>query len=92
MNYEEYYQKAQALSEDDFKQIIRVKKATFSKMEQVLTAAFQIKHAKGSRPPKTPVGVQLLMTVKYWRQYVTQKELSFEFARRSYSSRHNCLG
>jgi hypothetical protein len=61
MNYEAYYTKAQTLSEVDFKQIIGVKKAIFSKMEQVLYAAFQIKHVKGRRLPKLPVGVQLLM-------------------------------
>jgi hypothetical protein len=79
VNYEDFYQKAQHLHKADFKQIIGIKKAIFSKMERVLTVAFLAKHAKGGRPSKMPVGVQLLMTLKYWRHYVTQKELAFEF-------------
>jgi hypothetical protein len=79
MNYEDYYQKALHLQAADFKQIIGIKKAIFSKIERILSTAFQEKHVKGGRPPKMPVGVQLLMTLKYWRHYVTQKALSFEF-------------
>ena len=79
MDYEKYYQKAQNLKSGDFKQIIGVKKETFAKMESVLKEEYQRKHAQGGRNPKMPVGVQLMLTLKYLRQYVTQKELAFDF-------------
>ncbi|MDR1627220.1 MAG: transposase family protein, partial [Oscillospiraceae bacterium] len=37
------------------------------------------KHKNGGRNPKLTVEEQLLLTLKYLRQYVTQKELAYEF-------------
>ncbi len=48
-------------------------------MQGILNEAFTKKHRKGGRPPKLAIGDQLLMTLKYLRQYLTQKELAFEF-------------
>ena len=48
-------------------------------MVEVLTVAYLKKHAKGGRNPKLTLEEQLLMTLKYLRQYVTQKELAYEF-------------
>jgi hypothetical protein len=79
MDYEKYYQKARNLKDEDFKQIIGVKKETFTEMLKELGENYAKKHEKGGRPPKMPLGVQLLVTLKYLRQYVTQFELAFEF-------------
>jgi hypothetical protein len=79
MDYESYYQKAQNLKDEDFKQIIGVKKETFEEMLKELGESYGKKHEKGGRPPKMSLEIQLLVTLKYLRQYITQKELSFEF-------------
>ena len=74
-----YYEKSQKLNDTDFKQIIGVKRETFSEMVEVLKEAYVEKHKKGGRNRKLSIEEQLFMTLKYLRQYVTQKELSYEF-------------
>jgi hypothetical protein len=79
MDYEQYYRKAKNLKNEDFKQIIGVKKETFSAMLKELGENYAKKHEKGGRPPKLPLELQLIVTLKYLRQYVTQFELAFDF-------------
>jgi transcriptional antiterminator len=74
-----HYEKTKRLKDTDFKQIIGVKRETFAAMTKVLTAEYLKKHEKGGRKPKLTLEEQLLMTLKYLRQYVTQKELAYEF-------------
>jgi transposase len=74
-----HYEKTKRLNDTDFKQIIGVKRETFVAMSEVLTSEYLKKHAKGGRKPKLTLEEQLLMTLKYLRQYVTQKELAYEF-------------
>ena len=73
------YEKATALKAEDFKQIIGVKHETFAAMLEILVEAYDQKHKKGGRPAKLSLSDQLFMALKYWRQYVTQKELAYEF-------------
>lgn len=73
------YEKAIKLTDEDFKQIIGVQKETFASMLDILQEAFAKKHERGGRPSKLSIEDQLFMSIKYWRQYVTQKELAFEF-------------
>jgi hypothetical protein len=73
------YEKAMKLKVEDFKQIIGVSKETYAEMLDVLKASYAAKHVKGGRPSKLAVCDQLFLALKYWRQYVTQLELSFEF-------------
>lgn len=77
----DFYTKAEQLSDKDFKQIIGVEKATFDTMVTILNEAYARKPKKwrGGRKKKLTMENQLLMTLKYLRQYVTQKELAFEF-------------
>jgi hypothetical protein len=56
-----------------------VKKETFDTMIKVLTAAYAAKHTRRGRHTKLSLQDQLFLSLKYWRQYVTQKELSYEF-------------
>ncbi len=74
-----HYEKTERLSDIDFKQIIGVKRKTFAAMVEVLAAAYFEKHKRGGRKPKLTLEEQLVMTLKYLRQYVTQKELAYEF-------------
>jgi len=73
------YEKAMKLSEKDFKQIIGIKKDTFESMLETLREAYAQKHKHRGRKAKLPMEDQLLLSLKYWRQYVTQKELAYEF-------------
>jgi len=74
-----HYEKTKRLKDSDFKQIIGVKRETFAAMVEVLTAEYREKHKRGGRNPKLTPEEQLIMTLKYLRQYVTQKELAYEF-------------
>jgi hypothetical protein len=73
------YEKAMGLNPEDFKQVIGVRRETFEATLELLAEAYAKKHKKGGRPAKLPLSDQLFMALKYWRQYVTQKELAFEF-------------
>ena len=73
------YEKAAKLSKENFKQIIGVQKETFNEMIDVLRIAYAEKHKRRGRHAKLSIEDQLFMSLKYWRQYVTQKELAFEF-------------
>jgi hypothetical protein len=73
------YEKAISLKPADFKQIIGITPVTYADMLGVITQAYNIKHKKGGRPAKLSLSDQLFMALKYWRQYVTQKELAYEF-------------
>ena len=77
----DFYAKAEQLKDKEFKQIIGVEKATFDAMIKILKEAYEGKQRKwrGGRKKKLTMENQLLMTLKYLRQYVTQKELAFEF-------------
>ena len=73
------YDKAYQLSDKDFKHIIGVEKKTFNEMVKILNEAYLNKPRKwrGGRKKKLSMENQLFMTLKYLRQYVTQKELAF---------------
>ena len=73
------YEKSMNLTDSNFKQIIGVSKASFSEMLCLLTSKYAEKHQKGGSPSKLSLADQLFLSIKYWRQYVTQKELAFEF-------------
>ena len=73
------YETAIKLKDSDFKQLIGVTKDTYEAMLEILREAYALKHSKGGRPSKLKMEGQLFMSLKYWRQYVTQKELAFEF-------------
>jgi len=73
-----HYEKTKQLKED-FKQLIGVKRKTFEIITEILKKAYKEQHKKGGRNRKLTMEEQLLMTLKYLRQYVTQKELAYEF-------------
>jgi len=73
------YEKAMKLNDADFKQLIGVEKATYAAMVGVLKYAYAEKHKHRGRNSKLSIEDQLLLSLKYLRQYVTQKELAFEF-------------
>jgi hypothetical protein len=73
------YEKASKLSDKDFKQIIGVKRETYEETLVDLREAYAAKHKRRGRHSKLTLEDQLFLALKYWRQYVTQKELAFEY-------------
>jgi len=58
----------------DFKQIIGVKKETYKAMIEILEKAYAEKYKRRGRHLRSN-----FLSLKYWHQYITQKELAFEF-------------
>lgn len=77
----EIYEKAAKLNDENFKEIIGVKKGTFDAMVKILKDAYAARPKKwrGGRKKKLSVEEQLILTLKYYRYYITQKALAFEF-------------
>lgn len=77
----EIYEKAAKLNDKDFKEIIGVKRTTFDAMLKILKDAYSARPRKwrGGRKKKLSIEEQLILTLKYYRYYVTQKALAFEF-------------
>ena len=75
------YENAMKLNDKDFKEIIGVKRTTFDTMVNILKAAYAAKPTKwrGGRKKKISIECQLMLTLKYYRFYITQKALAFEF-------------
>jgi hypothetical protein len=59
------------LSDEQFRRLTGVKRATFAKMPEILTLAHAAKKAKGGRPNAVSVVSMLLMTLEYLREYRT---------------------
>ena len=74
-----YYKKAMLQNEEDFKQLIGVKKETYERMLEEIRSAYAQKHKRRGCHAKLALEDILFMSLKYWRQYITQKELAFEF-------------
>ena len=77
----EIYEKAAKLNDENFKEIIGVKKVTFNAMVKILKDAYAARPKKwrGGRKKKLSIEEQLILTLKYYRYYITQKALAFEF-------------
>jgi transposase len=80
MEKETLYEKSMRLKDADFKQIIGVTKPIYAEMLEELRIAYAAKHKRRGRHAKLSLEEILFMTLKYWRQYITQKELAFEFS------------
>jgi hypothetical protein len=65
------YDQIKELSEEQFRRLTGVKKATFKKMLGILREADEKKKAKGGRKSKLSVEDQLLMALEYIREYRT---------------------
>lgn len=65
------YDQIKELSEEQFRRLTGVKKATFKKMLGILREADEKKKAKGGRKSKLSVEDRLLMALEYIREYRT---------------------
>lgn len=65
------YQQVEHLDEVLFRRLTGVKRATFTKMVDILGLADQVKKARGGRKNKLSLEDQLLMALEYLREYRT---------------------
>jgi len=63
-------------SDEKFRRVTGVKRETFGKMMEILTAAFAEKRKRCGRKPKLSLEQMLLATLEYLREYRTYSELS----------------
>jgi hypothetical protein len=74
----EHIQKALFISNRQFKRLFGVKRQTFNQMLEILQAAFDTQHQRGGEPPtKLRVEDRLLLTLQYWRTYITMEHLAY---------------
>ena len=62
-----------------FRRITGVKRKTFDKMIEIISAAEEIKKAKGGRPNKLSLENRLLMTLEYLREYRTYLHIAASY-------------
>ena len=65
------YDQIKELDDEKFRRLTGVKRATFSKMVDILRQADRLKKLKGGRRNKLKLEDQLLMTLEYLREYRT---------------------
>ena len=65
------YTEVSHLEKEKFRRLTGVKRETFEKMLEILSAAHKKKKAKGGRPNGVDVPEMLLMTLEYIREYRT---------------------
>ena len=73
------YERAMELSDSRFKMLVGVNKETVILMIEILREAYNRKHKCRGRHSKLSIELMLMMTLEYWRQYVTYFELGFEY-------------
>ena len=73
------YERAMQLNDKQFKLLTGVKKQTAVEMVEILGEAYAAKHKRRGRHAKLSVELMLMLTLEYWRQYVTFFELAFAY-------------
>jgi hypothetical protein len=68
-----------ALAASQYKELFGVDKPTFDKMYDILLHAFIKLHEKGGKPPKLSVLDKLVITLGYWREYRTYRNIAFDY-------------
>ena len=66
-------------SSKQFRRITGVKRKTFDKMVEIVSAADKIKKAKGGRPNSLTVENRILMTLEYLREYRTYLHIAASY-------------
>jgi hypothetical protein len=73
------YETLKSYSDEEFRRITGVKRATFEKMLEILRQSFALKHVQGGRMPKLPLEEQLLATLEYLREYRTYAHIAASY-------------
>jgi len=67
------------LHDNQYKELLGVDKRTFQKMLGILLDAHIKLHSKGGKPPKLTVLDKLVITLGYWREYRTYRNIAFDY-------------
>jgi len=67
------------LAASQYQELLGVDKPTFDKMYAILLDAFVKLHEKGGKPPKLSVLDKLIITLGYWREYRTYRNIAFDY-------------
>ena len=68
-----------ALATHQYKELLGVDKKVFDMMYGILLAAYKVLHEKGGKPPKLTVLDKLVITLGYWREYRTYRNIAFDY-------------
>ena len=68
-----------SLPENRYKELLGVDKSTFEKMYNILLEAYIKLHSKGGKPPTLTVIDKLVITLGYWREYRTYRNIAFDY-------------
>jgi len=67
------------LAKNQYKELLGVDKPTFDKMCCILLDAYTRLHMYGGKPPKLTVLGKLIITLGYWREYRTYRNIAFDY-------------
>jgi len=67
------------LSDEKFKRRIGTIKPVFLLMLDILQTAYDTLHQSGGKPPDLSVGDKLLITLKYYREYMTMESIADDY-------------
>ena len=70
------YEKIAGYSEEKFRRITGVRRATFEKMVEILRKGYAEKHRRRGRTPKLSIEDLLLATLEYLREYRTYAHIA----------------
>lgn len=73
------YENLKQLSDGQFRRVAGVKRATFSKMIEIIKAADAEKKIKGGRPNNLSIENRILMTLEYLREYRTYLNIATSY-------------
>ena len=73
------YERAQNMSDEQYRRLCGFTKKTMAVMVGILREAYAAKHKRRGRHSKLAVEDMLMMACKYWREYVTYLSLSHEY-------------
>jgi len=73
------YETLQTYPDAKFRRITGVKRATFSKMVDILRKAYEAKHLRRGRTPKLCIEEMLLAALEYLREYRTYAHIAASF-------------
>jgi len=67
------------LKTSQYKELLGVDKPTFDKMYSTLLDAYTELHKQGGKPPVLTVLDKLIITLGYWREYRTYRNIAFDY-------------
>ena len=73
------YKTIENYSDEQFRRITGVRRATFEKMLEILRPKLREKLSQGGRKPKLPLEEMLLAALEYWREYRTYAHIAASY-------------